>query len=327
MAGQCLASIAMATSLGSPRHLGSSSPSHADLAPSALPAAAPAPESWVGRLPSITAPPFVRTTTTAWPRVHAPEAPGIRDSVALAAFVRRSSPSVPPVAAFSSGSSGSSGRSLGSVAPVSMSASPSRSPEPTVILVRERPRSIWIVAAAAFGALGALAAMRLAPAAGEHSTGAATQAASQPAPALALPSTAVVGPSAVVLPVASAPAVSVVAPAAPAPEVMHFADDQGVAFKAPAPPPAPAPRKPSSGIPGPAGAPAARPAQTPRAPSLGPALPDGSFGLGRSETSTAPALSPSPALTVSAAPPEPMRKRALTPEQQLADAQLKASMK
>jgi hypothetical protein len=52
-------------------------------------------------------------------------------------------------------------------------------------------------------------------------------------------------------------------------------------------------------------------------------LPDGSFGLGRAETTPA---TPPPSLTAPAPAPEP-RKRALTPEQQLAEAQLKASMK
>jgi hypothetical protein len=56
---------------------------------------------------------------------------------------------------------------------------------------------------------------------------------------------------------------------------------------------------------------------------MGPALPDGSFGLGRAETTPAP---PPLSLTAPAPAPEP-RKRALTPEQQLAEAQLKASMK
>jgi hypothetical protein len=59
---------------------------------------------------------------------------------------------------------------------------------------------------------------------------------------------------------------------------------------------------------------------------MGPALPDGSFGLGR-ETTTAAAPSPPASLTATPPAPEPPRKRVLTPEQQLADAQLKASMK
>jgi hypothetical protein len=60
-------------------------------------------------------------------------------------------------------------------------------------------------------------------------------------------------------------------------------------------------------------------------------LPDGSFGLGRSDTPSTPSVTPpAPPLTASAAfsaAPESPRKRALTPEQQLAAAQLKASMK
>jgi hypothetical protein len=63
---------------------------------------------------------------------------------------------------------------------------------------------------------------------------------------------------------------------------------------------------------------------------MGPALPDGSFGLGRSDTAASSSVAaPAPPLTASAfaSAPEPPRKRALTPEQQLAAAQLKASMK
>ena len=314
VAGQCLASIAIATRASSPRRLSSSSHIRASLAAAPVPAppiASPewrAPESPASaRLPSVSPPPFVRTTPpSSWPRAHAPEAPGIRDSVAPAAFVRRSSPELARPA------------SIGSVAPVSMSSLPSAqaSAEPTVILLRERPRSIWILAAAALGALGAVAAMRFAPAAVSHETvaGAAAQAPSPPAPVLSLPSTAVVPPIA-----SSVPA---------APAVMMFTDEQGVAIKSIPAPAAPAvgaaaPRK--SVTPATAAAPPApRPAQAPRAPSMGPALPDGSFGLGRSDTTTA---SSPPSLTAAAPAPEPPRKRALTPEQQLAEAQLKASMK
>jgi hypothetical protein len=344
VAGQCLASIAIATRATSleSRHLSSSS--HIRAALEAAPPPAPPGVSLVpvepasesrsrtGRLPSISAPPFVRTsspdrTHTAWPRAHSPEAPGIRDSAAPPAFIRRSSPAfAQPLPAFAQPASSSS---FASVAPVSMSALPpaQAAAEPTVILVRERPRSIWILAAAAVGALGAIAAMRFAPlsVSGEPATSAVPHAATQPAPVLAPPSTAVVLPVAAVATVpapASAPA--------PAPTVMHFSEAEGVAIKAPVPmAPAPAaPRKPSTaGTTNPAAAPATRPSP-PRAPSMGPALPDGSFGLGRSESTTASAPpSPPPSLTAPAPAPEPPRKRALTPEQQLAEAQLKASMK
>jgi hypothetical protein len=60
---------------------------------------------------------------------------------------------------------------------------------------------------------------------------------------------------------------------------------------------------------------------------MGPALPDGSFGLGRGDTTIAAAPSSPPSLTSTPPAPEPPRKRVLTPEQQLAEAQLKASMK
>lgn len=357
VAGQCLASIAAATSHESARHLSASSHIRAALAAApvpafrleALPHLPPADSRpSTSRLPSVSAPPFVRTTTAprtsyplpgeaASPRAFAPEAPGIRDSSPPAAFIRRSSPALAyPVSSMTLPPTGPSQSSVGSVAPVSMSGSTQGTPEPTVILVRERPRSIWIVAAAAVGALGAIAAMRFAPAVNVERAPvaephAAAQPPSVPAPVLPLPSTAVVVPVASSAPPAAvAPVALAAAPVAPAasagsPAVMRFAEDQGATIKAPVA----APRRPAAAA-SPAAAPAARPASpSPRVPSMGPALPDGSFGLGRSDTTTA-AAAPAPPLTASAPvviAPEPPRKRALTPEQQLAEAQLKASMR
>lgn len=314
VAGLCLASIAEATSRESVRQLSASSHIRAALA-SAPPPPPPvahfeelarAPSS-TSRLPSVTAPPFVRTSAHASLAPHAPEAPGIRESAPPpAAFARRSIPDRPAV----------------SVAPVSMPAIvQGHTPEPTVILVRERPRAIWILAAAVCGAFGALAATRLLPAPPPEAP-APVVAAAPPAAPLPLPSPVVVAP--VAAPAPSPP----VAPAPAAGNVMRFGDDQGVAIKAitPITPPAPQPaRKPAPA--GTSGASTSRPV-APRAPSMGPALPDGSFGLSRSESASA-AATPPPSLTASAVTPspEPRRARALTPEQQLAEAQLKASMK
>ena len=340
VAGQCLASIAAATSLESSRHLRSSSHLRAALA--APPAAGVSPGVARGgssespshgstRLPSVTSPPFVRTATSRERDSHAlrtaPEAPGIRDSSPPAAFVRRSTP--PHAYPVSSGSLPSSvavanAGAFGSVAPVSMTSLRPGAQEPTVIVVRERPRSLWILAAAAFGAVGAITAMRFTPATSGASSAAEPHAEVTPAAALPLPPAAVVAPVVTlgVPPAAVAAASSSVGPAAPTSAVMHFADDEGVAIgRAPAPA---APRKPTGAAPGVSVAPPARPA--PRVPSMGPALPDGSFGLGRSDTTTAAAPSP-PSLTSTPPAPEPPRKRVLTPEQQLAEAQLKASMK
>ena len=351
VAGQCLASIAAETSRESIESGPSSSHIRAALArpqpPEALRPSAP-PTSSTSRLPSVIAPPFLRTSTV--PLRGYNDAPGVRDSSPPPAFVRRSSPvlaaAVPAaapssyVAVVAASASGASGTS-GSVAPVSMPMSQRH--EPTVIVVRERPRAAWMFAAAAMGALGALGATRFlaTPPAAALESRAVAVSAPQAAPVLpalpapVLPALAVTAPPASVPP---APPASALAAAPPAvvssgvsglpPAIVHFGDDDGVAFKSPAP------RRPSVAV-SPAALPSAPPAPPapsvrstgPRAPSMGPALPDGSFGLGRSDTATtATAPPPAPALTASA-PAEPPRKRALTPEQQLAAAQLKASMK
>ena len=360
VADQCLASIAAATSVESSRHGSSSSHIRAALAAAPLPTISPsgaplasfaassqASSHGAIRLPSVTAPPFVRASTYPFASdrdlraLHgAPEAPGIRDSSPPAAFIRRSTPALAyrvssaslPASAPSSVVAANAS-AFGSVAPVSMTSLPQAGHEPTVIVVRERPRSVWILAAAAFGAACAIAAMRLGPVNGEAGVVMDPRAAVlAPAPA-PLPPTAVVAPGVVSAPsaapvLASASASTVVAPprsTAPASGVMNFADDQGAAIRLPsplAPPSPPSPRKAAGAPPGVPAPPAARPA--PRVPSMGPALPDGSCGLGRSDTTTAAAP---PSLTAPPPAPEPPRKRVLTPEQQLAEAQLKASMK
>lgn len=383
VAGQCLASIAAETSRdrepysSSHIRLALGQPPASRVAVSMLPPPLPAPvaaaatqpaalsshfaaasPSSTSRLPAVTAPPFLRTTTLPLRRAvphavdHA-QAPGIRESSPRAAFVRRSSPVIPAAtpssyASLVASSIAAAESKAGSVAPVSFSERPN---EPTVIVVRERPRAAWIVAAAAMGALGSIAVTRILAGPGDDRAPAALVATQAP---LAAPPSTVVVPPAVVATATSTPAIatggtaatqaaatpgpvaaaSTLAPGAGAPTssaaVVHFGDDQGVAIKAPAPQPRrPAPASASSGA-----APASKPAQPARAP-IGPALPDGSFGLGRADNAPPPAA---PSLTqnapgvpsapiVASASPEAARRRALTPEQQLAEAQLKASMK
>jgi hypothetical protein len=352
VAGQCLASIAAETSrdaidsghsssqiraaLGRPQP---TPPRSVTSAPAAPTASTPASTT---RLPSVIAPPFLRTTTSTVPFRGYNDAPGVRDSSPPPAFVRRSSPvllaAVPAaapssyvaaVAASSASSVASAGGTSGSVAPVSMPMTQRH--EPTVIVVRERPRAAWIIAAAAMGALGALGAMRFVapPAAAALEVRSTAVAAPQAAPTTEASVIApVVAPSTTDRVAAVAPVASVASSTAGLPPaIVHFGDDDGVAFKSPAR------RSSSPAAPSAPAAPVAPPVAPgirstgPRAPSMGPALPDGSFGLGRSDTATtASAPPPAPALTASVAPEAP-RKRALTPEQQLAAAQLKASMK
>jgi len=343
VAGQCLASIAAETSRD--RDPYSSSQIRAVLARSA-PSAPPiepissAPSS-VTRLPSVSPPPFARTSASG----GYASAPGIRDSSPPPAFVRRSSPMLPVASASASGVAShlethTSERNASSVAPVSVT--PQRN-EPTVIVLRERAgwtSAAWFIAAASLGALGAIAATRFLGA-GDHGAeitkpvAAAVVAAPAAAP-LPLPATVVVAPppsAQPLAPLSASPPVASALPASPASSavIVHFGDDQGVAIKATPRGPAPArPAAPRGAVP--ASATPGRPAPA-RAPSIGPALPDGSFSLGRADNA-APATSPaSPAASVAAAPlalaaPEaPARKRPLSTEQQLAEAQLKASMK
>lgn len=244
-------------------------------------------------------------------------------------------------------------RNASSFAPVSMSERPAPA-EPTVIVLRERPKAAWFIAAASLGALGAIAATRFlgTPVADHGATAAPTAivVAASPAP-LALAPTNVVLPPVVAAPPVIAPVIASVSAsasvttalpavaAAPSAVVVHFSEDQGVAIKATPRGPAPArPVAPRGSVPASGGgvAPGNRPAPA-RAPSMGPALPDGSFSLGRADNAapvTTPAPSPpisvaapSTALALAPAPEPPPRRRPLSAEQQLAEAQLKASMK
>ncbi len=362
VAGQCLASIAAETSQTWRIEVDSSSSIIAVAAsPLTRPIDEPTTPSSISRLPAVSAPPLSRA--------GAAHVPGVRESTPPPAFVRRSSPKLPAipaaapssyVAVASAVSGEESASEKSSVAPVAMPVSQmahgAQRAEPTIIVVRERPRVAWIFAAAAIGALASFGATRLmstssaplastAPPSTEVAPAAAGAAVAPIAPIAAGPSTAVVAPQAPQAPTAPTAPTAPAAPPAPAlqsppalathaaatstppPAIVHFGDDEGVAIKAPA---ASLPaRRPASSA---AGAPAAPAATTrssaPRVPSMGPALPDGSFGLGRSDTSTTSSASaPPPALTASAVASADARKRALTPEQQLAAAQLKASMK
>jgi hypothetical protein len=212
------------------------------------------------------------------------------------------------------------------MAPVSLG-QPSN--EPTVIVVRERPKAAWFFAAVALGALGAIGGSRLL---GPHAATAPALAATAPVLAATAPVLAAAAP---VLAAAAAevPAAPPVASSSSSesrdlpPVVMRFGDDQGVAINAmPAAPSVSGSASSARPSPSPGAArPATRSAARPATPStrLGPALPDGSFGLGGSET---------PAATKSAAPAPPAPaaptpRRGLTPAQELAEAQLKASMR
>ncbi|MBX3213737.1 MAG: hypothetical protein KF850_16985 [Labilithrix sp.] len=237
-------------------------------------------------------------------------------------------------------------QSAPSVAPVAVA-----SAEPTVIVVRDRPRTAWVVAAAAIGALAAVTVMRFGAPSGATLTpgGRATEVVAAP-PGAALISggraTEVVAAAPVVAPPSAAG--SLPAPASshslaaaagkgePAAAIVDFGGQDGVsiALSAPAEPSASAP----SSAPAPVGAtsraeaarpspkPAARPARPSRPKAPSPAtLPDGSLDLASSGGSPAPTAAPSPAAAPSPSPAAPTRKRALTPEQQLAEAQLRAA--
>jgi hypothetical protein len=246
-------------------------------------------------------------------------------------FVRRSSASIPVFTTTPADVprpaqvSPSRFPAAGSMAPVSFASSPApRMADPTVIVVRGRPRAAWIVAAAAAGALLALGAMRLAMPSGSDRAAAQAQA---PLAAMPLPGPTTAPAPAVVV---AAPRLAVTPPpaASASAAIVSFGEDEGVAIHATLRKPAAAPAAPASTA---TTSPASH-TTAPRPPSVGPALPDGSYGLAGLDTSTA-STSPAPAPLVpfaSTAPAttnSPPRKRALSPEQQLAEAQLKASMK
>jgi hypothetical protein len=273
------------------------SSSHVRAAPARPAPSVPPPGATQTRLPVVSAPPFVRTATTIVPLRREGDAAGGRESSPPPAFVRRSSPMI----------------AIASSAPVirpGSSVTPhvsERTPEPTVIVVRERPKAGWVIGAGVIGALFALGATRLFATSPPDTAAATTVVAAAAAPPAAAP----LPPSSVLV----TPAPAAAQPAA----VMRFNDDQGVAITA-------APRAPAATTAVVAAKPAP-PRPAPRASAVGPALPDGTFGLGRNE-SAAPMTPAVHAAAPSPAPAETAKKpRALTPEQELAEAQLKASMR
>ncbi len=306
VADQCLATIAAEASRA---RLTDRFPASIVPPPARMPPPAPLPSFdddaiATSRLPVVTVPP---------PRVAVPYS---RDSVPGVA-----APPSGPAPAFVRTSSSSPPSAASPVAPVALTAVP----EPTVIVVRQPPRTAWIVASAVVGAACALGAMRLLP------SGPSASHASEPAPVVASPAPPP-APSPIL-----APAVTATHANAAAPAVVKFAEGQGVAIVAPAiapaAPPAPAPTHAAahatvaSKTPSPAPAPvAAKPAA--KTASLGPKLPDGSMALGGAQPEPAKAAPAQPAqpAPAPAAPPSPA-KRKLSPEQELAEAQLKASMK
>ena len=204
-------------------------------------------------------------------------------------------------------------QSASSVAPVAVA-----NAEPTVIVVRDCPRTAWVIAAAAIGALAAVTAMRFAPPREATAAAHATTAAAVTAPQAPVTGPAVVhfgeedGVSInVALPASAAPAL-----AAPASAVHPAASESSVA--APSHVARPATHSSRERSPG------ARPSRplNPKVSAPTP-LPDGSLGL--ATTGTAPVTTPAPAAAPLPLPQAPARKRPLTPEQELAEAQLRAA--
>jgi hypothetical protein len=181
-----------------------------------------------------------------------------------------------------------------SVPPVAVAA------EPTIIVVRERPRIAWMLGSAGVGALAAAMVMRLfvgrsaAPA--PSKAGGAEMAAPQSSSGVDAAPTGESSPAA--------------PPLLPRPSgttaVVRFAEDQGVAICAPSAAPSPA----------------AAPATQPHAIAAPPHPPP------RAAARPGPPLMSLQASSPSAVAPEaPAKKRPLTPDEDLAEAQLKASMK
>lgn len=395
VAGQCLASIAAEVrspqSASGIRAVLAAAPPPAPILPppSSVPAAMQVPgqaraeisASYTipphARLPRVTAPPFVRTPPSAFARRSSASLPAVRPPMATAPMMPFARPAttseMPPPA-------------VHSIAPTQIGGhvSEAKAVEPTVIVVRERPKAGWILASAAIGALCALAAVKVlvSPAREEASPVREVATTTIATAVVAGPGAAPPATSAIV-PITPSPALAhpaptnaVVAPSAPAATgaVVRFGDEQGIAIAAPKPAAASsasdrASAKPFSAPKSVAPAKAPSNAKPAKAPSN--ALPDGSFPLGqstesKSATAAAPASSPasSPSQAEKAAQsalastilssantppgtapatrsapssaPEPVaapapapapRRRALTPEQQIADAQLKASMK
>ncbi len=236
--------------------------------PAAVPQASRSAMASAPRLPAVSAPPFVRTSSGSIAAAPSSSRPVERDSKP-SIFTRTSASPAPgdttPVT---------------SVAPVAMSTPPRAAENATVILLRERPKTAWIAASAAVGALCALVVTRMFSSAPE-------------APA-APPVAAVTAP-----------------PPAPAPSqaaaVITFDDDDALSIPAPS---ATANKAPIHVAPPVV---TAKPIATVK-PAIAP-TPKASAA-----PSALAAKSPEP-------PPAPPPKRPLTPEQQLAEAQLKASMR
>lgn len=309
VAGECLASIAAETRsrggllVRTPREVDLDLEVDVELLGAAPPAA----------LPPLGAPP--PRASVPWARESAPGGPFARTSPSSSRGIPVAAPSFPP--------SLPSAPSYDSVAPVS-AASGARVHEPTVIVLREKPKTAWYVGSAVVGAACALLAMRLV---------ATSTAAPRPPPTDVAASVSHEAPAATVVTPAAPPA-----SAAPPVTVIRFDDTQGVAITVPpaAPPAVPPSAHPAAHAPPPAAPHAPPPAAalanpaTPPKPPVARAtpisstkLPDGSFTLGGSETVTAPrpAAPPPPATHT------PAKKGPLTPEQELAEAQLKASMR
>ena len=231
------------------------------------------------RLPAVMPPPFVRTRTSE---------PSL--------FVR-----TPPPPASSSTASMPPASLVPSIAPSTASIRP----EPTVILVRERPRAGWMAGAAIVGAAAAIIVTRLltAPASVPAAPVAALPAPPPPSTQVVVPATPAPAPSPEPQATAAAPAVAL---------TVKFSEDDAVAIPAPSAAPAA-----SHAV----VAPKPKPKAAPK-PAVGPMLPDGSLSLGPAQpAATTPAAPVAP-------PPGPLAPvRKFTPEQELAAAQLKAASK
>ena len=255
------------------------------------------------KLPPVSAPPFVR-----------------RSSASLLPSEREIVPRISPVAPSSTAiAMATDARRPLSDAPVSMT---KLSDATQVVVVREPPKAYWVAVAAVIGAAAAIGGMRLTASSPPAATPAST-----PAVHAAAPQSPVVAPIAkdVVAP-----------PAEKAPSaVVRFGEGQGVAIAA-APPAKSASHAPKAEPAKAAIAATTKPAVSSAPKSAGPAsavprppkLPDGSYGLARSDaTALSPPAKEAPA-PAAPPPPAPEKKaKNLTPEQQLAEAQLKASMK
>lgn len=236
------------------------------------------------------------------------------------------------------------GSSSSRVAPLATHVRPQ---EPTVIVLRDKSKVTWALASAGLGAFAAVVAMLAVgpaapppPAPAATATAPAPQGAQGPAAAVTLGAVAprptspvgdvVVAPThtvtaplvAVPAEIATTPPVSLPPTGAQEPRTVSFGEGEGVAIAAPSSqvqvpwaPPAPAPTV--------AATPRARPAQVQPAATV-PVADTRSAPAPRPESK--PAVAPTTPPVAPAAPAAPAGRR-LTPEQELAEAQLKASMR